>query len=71
MDTKFVNVKQYATMKKCSRETIYNAAKRGEVDIDRQAGFPVIYLTGKNIKWNPGNVGRPKKGVLEIPKGIL
>lgn len=71
MDNKFVNVKQYAAMKKCSRENIYNAAERGEVDIDRTAGFPVIYLTEKNLKWKPAQVGRPKKGILEIPKGIL
>jgi hypothetical protein len=54
-------------MKKCSRETIYNAAKRGEVDIDRSNGFPVIYLTVKNLNWMPGqNTGRPKKGILNI-----
>lgn len=64
---KFVNITQYATMKKCSRETIYNAAKRGEIDIDRSAGFPVIYLNEKNTAWQPGKkVGRPKKGILKI-----
>jgi hypothetical protein len=64
---KFVNIKQFAAMKKCSRETIYNAAKRGEVDIDRSNGFPVIYLTVKNLNWMPGqNTGRPKKGILNI-----
>ncbi len=64
---KFVNIKQFAVMKKCSRETIYNAAKRGEVDIDRSAGFPVVYLTEKNLNWKSGqNTGRPKKGILNI-----
>lgn len=64
---KFVNVKQFAALKKCSRETIYNAAKRGKVDIDRSAGFPIIYLTEKNLNWKPGqNTGRPKKGILDI-----
>jgi len=38
-------------MKKCSRENIYNAERKGEVDVDRSAGFPVIYLTEKNSQW--------------------
>jgi hypothetical protein len=64
---KFFNIKQFAVLKKCSRETIYNAAKRGEVDIDRSAGFPVVYLTEKNLNWMPGQkIGRPKKEILYI-----
>ena len=63
---KFLNVTLFAAMKKCSRVTIYNAAKSGEVDIDRQAGFAVIYLNEKNLNWKPAQVGRPKKGILNI-----
>ncbi len=59
---KFVNIKQFANMKGCSRETVYAAERRGEVNIDRSAGFPVIYLTEKNLNWKPGQrIGRPKK----------
>jgi len=73
---KFVNITRFAAMKKCSRETVYNAAKRGKIDIDRNSGMPVIYLTEKNLNWNPGeNIGRPRKESVdlvatEINKGI-
>ena len=63
---KFVNVKQFADMKNCSRENVYNAARNGEVDIDRSAGFPVIYLTNKNLNWIPKEKGRPKKESLPV-----
>jgi hypothetical protein len=59
---KFVNITRFAAMKKCSRETVYKAAKRGKIDIDRNSGMPVIYLTDKNLNWIPGeNTGRPRK----------
>ena len=73
---KFVSITRFAEMKKCSRETVYNAAKRGEIDVDRTAGVPVIYLTEKNQKWMPGqNIGRPRNKnidfiVTEITKEI-
>lgn len=58
---KFVNIKQFAEMKKCSRENIYNAERKGEISIDRTAGFPVIYLTKENLNWKPKEKGRPPK----------
>ena len=58
---KFLNVKQFAEMKNCSRETVYKAAKSEKVNIDRSAGFPVIHLNDKNLSWNPQQIGRPKK----------
>jgi len=58
----FTNVKQFAEIKGCSRQTIYLAEERGEIDIDRTAGFPIVYLTKKNLNWKPGQrIGRPKK----------
>jgi hypothetical protein len=63
---KFVNIKQFADMKKTTRENVYSAERKGEVDIDRTAGFPVIFLTNKNINWKPRGKGRPKKGILKI-----
>jgi len=58
----FVNIKQFALTKGCSRMTIYAAEERGELKIDRSAGFPVIYLTKENLAWKPGQrIGRPKK----------
>ena len=58
---KFVSIKRFAEMKECSRETVYNAAKRGKIDIDRTSGIPVIHLTEKNMDWKPGqNMGRPR-----------
>ena len=48
---KFVNITKFATMKNCSRETIYSAERKGEIDIDRSSGFPVVYLTAKNLGW--------------------
>ena len=73
---KFLSITRFAEMKKCSRETVYNAAKRGEIDIDRTAGVPVIYLTEKNLKWMPRQkMGRPRNKnidfvVIEITKEI-
>ena len=61
---KFVSITQFAKLKKCSRETIYKAADRGEVEIDRSSGIPVIFLTEKNSSWKPGEVGRPRKEKL-------
>lgn len=59
---KFVNIKRFAKFKGCSRQTIYAAERRGEIDINRDAGFPVVYLTKKNLAWKPGQkVGRPRK----------
>lgn len=59
---KFVNVKQFAQIKNCTRQTVYNAARKGLIAIDRQQGFPIIYLTEKNNNWKPGqNIGRPSK----------
>lgn len=59
---KFVSIKRFSEMKKCSRETVYNAAKRGYIQIDRSSGIPVIFLNEKNLSWRPGqNRGRPKK----------
>jgi hypothetical protein len=63
---KFLNVKLFAEMKKCSRQTVYNAERVGEIDIDRSTGFPVIYLTEKNLKWKPEPIGRPKKVIMRI-----
>lgn len=59
---KFLSIKKFAELKKCSRETIYNAAKKGYLNIDRSSGTPVIFLNEKNLSWQPGfNQGRPKK----------
>ncbi len=64
---KFVSIKSFAGLKKCSRETVYNAAKRGEIDIDRTSGIPVIYLSKKNLEWNPSqNMGRPRKNSINF-----
>jgi len=56
---KFVNIKQYAELKGCSRPNIYNAEENGEISVERSAGFPVIYLNDKNRKWEPRKKGRP------------
>jgi len=61
MTLKFVNIRQFAELKKCSRECIYKADRKGEITIDRSAGFPVIFLTEKNRSWKPRGKGRPKK----------
>uniref|UniRef100_A0A7V2ZLE1 Helix-turn-helix domain-containing protein n=1 Tax=Ignavibacterium album TaxID=591197 RepID=A0A7V2ZLE1_9BACT len=64
---KFVNIKKFSEMKKCSRETVYNAAKRGYIEIDRSSGIPVIFLNEKNLSWQPGqNRGRPKKRTIDF-----
>lgn len=73
---KFVNISQFAAIKKTSRETIYKAEKDGKLDIDRSAGFPVIFLTEKNRKWKPRPKGRPinqmtKNIIAEIQKEIV
>lgn len=64
--TKFVNITQFAKMKKCSRETIYSAGRKGELDIDRTAGFPVIYLTEKNNSWKKRKSNKEKLDLNEI-----
>lgn len=63
---KFLNIKSFADLKKCSRETVYRAEKNQEIDINRTAGFPVIFLTDKNKEWEPRRIGRPKKEILKI-----
>lgn len=63
MEIKFVNITQFSRLKKCSREAVYNAEKRGEIEIDRSAGFPVIHLTEKHQNWKPNSQGRPKKEI--------
>ncbi|MBK9097528.1 MAG: hypothetical protein IPM14_05240 [bacterium] len=69
---KFVSITHFAVLKKCSRETVYNAEKRGEVEIDRTAGVPVIHLTEKNMNWKPGqNMGRPKNKSVDIIKSEI
>ena len=69
---KFVSITNFAGMKKCSRETVYNAEKRGEVDIDRTAGAPVIHLTEKNMSWKPGqNMGRPRNKNVDLIKSEI
>jgi hypothetical protein len=69
---KFVSITNFAEMKKCSRETVYNAEKRGEIDIDRTAGVPVIHLTEKNMSWKPGqNMGRPRNKNVDLIKSEI
>jgi len=69
---KFVSITHFAGIKKCSRETVYNATKRGEIDIDRTAGVPVIYLTRKNMNWIPGqNMGRPRNKKVDLIKSEI
>ena len=63
MKSKFVNIKQFAKMKGCSRESVYKAERKGELVIDRSAGFPVVYLTEMNLNWKPRKKGRPRKQV--------
>lgn len=64
---KFLNVKLFAELKECTRQTVYNAESKDEVDIDRSQGFPIVYLTKKNLNWKPGqNIGRPKKEVIKL-----
>lgn len=63
---KFVNIKQFAELKGCSRENIYNAEKKGEVSIDRSAGFPVVFITEKNKNWKPRRKGRPTKNYSDL-----
>ena len=64
---KFVSITSFADMKKCSRQTIYNAAKEGKIDIDRSSGIPVIYLTESNLNWSPGqNMGRPRRESINL-----
>lgn len=63
---RFVNIIQFAKMKKCSRETVYKAERKGEIEIDRTAGFPIIYLSEKNLYWKPKRQGRPPNKVLDI-----
>jgi len=54
-------------MKKCTRQTVYNAISKGEIDIDRSQGFPIVYLTEKNLNWKPGqNIGRPHKQPVKL-----
>lgn len=62
---RFLNIKQFADLKKCSRENIYNANRKGEVDINRSAGFPVIFLNEKNISWKPKGKGRPRRESID------
>lgn len=72
---KFVNITQFAKIKKVSRETLYKAERNGEIEVDRSSGFPVIFLTEKNKKWKPRPKGRPisqmtKNIIAEIQKEI-
>ena len=62
---KFLSITRFAALKKCSRETVYNAARNDRIAIDRSSGIPVIFLTEKNLSWKPGkNIGRPRKEKL-------
>jgi len=63
----FVSIKRFADLKKCSRETVYNAAKRGKINIDRTSGIPIIYLSKKNLDWKPGQeMGRPREKSIDF-----
>lgn len=59
-----MNIKQFAKWKGCSRQNIYNAEKRGEVEIDRTKGFPVIFLNKNNTNWKPK--GRGRQTIYEV-----
>lgn len=72
---RFVNIKQFAAIKNTTRENVYAAERKGEIDIDRSAGFPIIFLTEKNRKWKPRKKGRPRNQmtgniIAEIQKEI-
>ena len=66
---KFFNYKLFAEMKKCSRQTVYSAENKGEIVIDRSQGFPVVYVTDKNLTWQSGKIiGRHQKEIKSISK---
>jgi predicted DNA-binding protein YlxM (UPF0122 family) len=44
---------EFATEKNCSRQTVYNAIKRGELDTASQYGKVLLRDTAKNKNWLP------------------
>lgn len=44
---------EFATEKNCSRQTIYNAIKRGKLDTASQYGKVLLRDTAKNKNWIP------------------
>jgi predicted DNA-binding protein YlxM (UPF0122 family) len=44
---------EFATDKNCTRQTIYNAIKRGELETASQYGKVLLKDTAKNKNWIP------------------
>jgi predicted DNA-binding protein YlxM (UPF0122 family) len=44
---------EFASEKNCSRQTVYNAIKRGELDTASQYGKVLLRDTAKNKNWLP------------------
>jgi predicted DNA-binding protein YlxM (UPF0122 family) len=42
---------EFATEKNCSRQTVYNAIKRGELDTASKYGKMLLRDTAKNKNW--------------------
>lgn len=44
---------EFAKNKNCSRQTVYNAIKRNELDTDSKFGKTLLRNTEKNKNWMP------------------
>ena len=44
---------EFATEKNCSRQTVYQAMKRGELDYTEKYGKKLLNDTAKNKSWTP------------------
>lgn len=44
---------EFALKKHCSRQTVYNAIKRGELETSRKYGKTLLKDSAKNKNWQP------------------
>jgi len=49
----YYEILEFAELKSCSRQTIYNAIKRGELESSRLYGKLLLKKTAKNKDWTP------------------
>ena len=53
-----LTVMEFAKEKECSRQTIYNAIKRGELDAIKRHSTTLIRETKRNKLWKPDDSKR-------------
>jgi len=49
----YYEISEFAELKNCTRQTIYSAVKRGEVEASRLYGKLLVRKSAKNKKWEP------------------